>query len=142
MNDLGPRIVITKGDVHCTNTLHSVRFSSNLSYNERLIVGLSMITSFGQLAAEYVGRPYGGGVLKFELADARRFPILFRQGIEAESAYASADDAIRLGAVDRARRIADEFLLPETLGASWETAAAEMTKETLQMRAVRRVGGR
>jgi hypothetical protein len=56
--------MIAADDIRCTNTLHQIRFSSELSDDERLIVTLSMISSFGQLAAERIGRPYGGGVLK------------------------------------------------------------------------------
>lgn len=138
MNDRGPRIVIASDNVRCTNTLHQIRFSPELSHDDRLIVTLSMISSFGQLAAECIGRPYGGGVLKFELTDARRFPILLRKGIRANSAFAKADRAIKSGDANQARRIADALLLPSVFGVSWENAAAEMMAEALQMRAARR----
>jgi tRNA1(Val) A37 N6-methylase TrmN6 len=142
MNDRGPRIVIAADDIRCTNTLHQIRFSPELSYDERLVVTLSMISSFGQLAAEHIGRPYGGGVLKFELTDARRFPVLLRKGVRAKSAFTKADWAIRSGDMDGARRIADALLLPLIFGASWEDAAAEMMAEALHMRSERRVSGK
>ena len=142
MNDRGPRIVIAADDIRCTNTLHQIRFSPELSDNDRLIVALSMISSFGQLAAERVGRSYGGGVLKFELTDARRLPILLRRGARAKSAFAKADRAIRLGDMNEARRIADALLLPSIFGASWENAATEMMAEALEMRSARRFGSR
>lgn len=142
MNDRGPRIVIAEDDIRCTNTLHQIRFSPELSHDERLIVALSMISSFGQLAAECIGRPYGGGVLKFELTDARRFPILLRKDGRTKSAFAKADQAIRLGDMDKARRIADALLLPSIFGASWENAAAEMMAEALQLRSARRGSGK
>lgn len=138
MNDLGPRIVIAEGDIRCTNTLHQIRFSSELGHDERLIVALSMISSFGQLAAEHVGRSYGGGVLKFELADARRFPILLRKGARVRSVFAKADRAMRSGDVNDARLIADQLLLPLVFGASWENAATEMIAEASHMRSSRR----
>lgn len=142
MNDLGPRIVLAEDGVRCTNTLHQIRFSPELSYDERLIVTMSMISSFGQLAAERLGRAYGGGVLKFELSDARRFPILLRKGVSAASTFAIADRAIRSGAMHRARKIADKLLLPSIFGASWENAASEMIAEVSQMRAARRLNAK
>lgn len=138
MNDVGPRIVIGTGTLRCTNTLHQVRFSPDLSVDERRIVALSMVSSFGQLAAERFGRSYGGGVLKFELADARRFPILLHKGIRSGSAFTRADRAMRAGDMDEARRIADALLLPQVFGASWPKAAAEMMGEALKLRETRR----
>lgn len=138
MNDVGPRIVIGTGTLRCTNTLHQVRFSSDLSADERRIVALSMVSSFGQLAAERFGRSYGGGVLKFELTDARRFPILLHKGVGSKSAFERADHAIRTGDIDEARCIADALLLPPVFGASWPKAAAEMMSEALKLRDTRR----
>lgn len=142
MNDLGPRIVVAEDVVRCTNTLHQMRFSPELTHDDRLTLSLSMISSFGQLAAERVGRSYGGGLLKFELVDARRFPILLRKSGPAEATFAKADSAIRAGALHRARRIADELLLPLIFGSSWEHAASEMMEEVSQMRAVRRLNAK
>jgi adenine-specific DNA-methyltransferase len=142
MNDVGPRIVIGTGKLRCTNTLHQVRFSADLSADERRVVALSMISSFGQLAAERFGRSYGGGVLKFELTDARRFPILLHKGIQSGSAFTRADRAIREGEMDEARRIADALLLPPVFGALWPNAAAEMMGEALKLREMRRGTGK
>lgn len=138
MNDVGPRIVIGTSTLRCTNTLHQVRFSSDLSVDERRVVALSMVSSFGQLAAERFGRSYGGGVLKFELTDARRFPILLHKGGRLGSAFTRADHAIRVGDMDEARRIADALLLRPIFGASWPKAAAEMMGEALKLRETRR----
>jgi adenine-specific DNA-methyltransferase len=142
MNDRGPRIVIATDDVRCTNTLHQIRFSPRVSKDDRLIVALSMISSFGQLAAERIGRSYGGGVLKFELTDARRFPILLHAGIGVRSAFARADRALRASDMEKARRIADAVLLPPIFGPSWEAAAAEMMAEALQVRSARRISAK
>ncbi|WP_277922998.1 N-6 DNA methylase [Sphingomonas sp. CARO-RG-8B-R24-01] len=138
MNDVGPRIVIGATKLRCTNTLHQVRFLQDLTVDERQIVALSMVSSFGQLAAERFGRSYGGGLLKFELADARRFPILLRNGVRSGDAFAQADRAIRAGDMDVARRIADALLLPPVFGLSWPKAAVEMMDEALKLRETRR----
>lgn len=140
MNDRGPRLVIADDRVHCTNTLHQLRFGPAVSDRDRMAASLSMISSFGQLAAERVGRPYGGGVLKFELTDARRLPILLGKGQQTSSAFEIADRAIRNGDFEHARAVADEFLLPAIFGPAWEVPAAEMMKEALKMRLARRGG--
>jgi adenine-specific DNA-methyltransferase len=138
MNDRGPRIVVAMDDVRCTNTLHQIRFRSNAGKHIRLVAALSMISSFGQLAAERIGRPYGGGILKFELTEARQFPILAGRRHGTESTFDKADKAVRKGDLDRARDIADALLLPTIFGSSWRQAAAEMMAEAMQMRAARR----
>ena len=138
MNDVGPRIVIGNGKLRCTNTLHQIRFSSDLTADEQRLVALSMVSSFGQLAGEHFGRSYGGGMLKFELADARRFPIILHRGIRSRPAFEEADRAIRAGDTEEARDIADRLLLPAVFGASWSEAAAEMMVEALKLRGTRR----
>ncbi|MCV9936709.1 N-6 DNA methylase [Boseaceae bacterium BT-24-1] len=138
MNDRGPRIVLTGQGLRCTNTLHRIRFFSEVDHNNRLAAALSMISSFGQLAAELTGRPYGGGVLKFELTDARRLPVLGSEGRSAKSAFDEADRAMRVGDTDRARQVADSFLLPPVFGPMWERAGAEMIHEAVQLRTLRR----
>lgn len=142
MNDRGPRLVLAADGVHCTNTLHHVRFSSIMSAQDRMVASLSIISSFGQLAAERIGRAYGGGVLKFELTDARHFPILAGKRKGTVAAFDRADRAFRTGDIDDARAIADAHLLPAVFGPEWMHAAAEMMKEALAMRSVRRSGSR
>lgn len=142
MNDRGPRLVLAAGRGHCTNTLHQVRFSPTTSTQDRMVASLSMISSFGQFAAERIGRAYGGGVLKFELTDARRFPILTGKRNGTVEAFDRADRAFRIGDVDDARAIADAHLMPAVFGPVWMIAAAEMMKEALAMRSVRRAGTR
>lgn len=142
MNDCGPRIVIAGNGVRCTNTLHRISFGPEINDDDRLVASLSMISSFGQLAAERVGRFYGGGVLKFELTDARRFPVLMRTGTPAKSAFEAADRAMRAGETEAARRVADAFLLPTVFGDLWESAGAEMMSEAIRLRSMRRAGSR
>lgn len=142
MNDRGPRIVIAGDGVRCTNTLHRIRFAPEIDGNDRLVAALSMISSFGQLAAERIGRPYGGGVLKFELTDARRFPVLRGGGASAQSAFDEADRALRSGEMEKAFRIADAFLLPAVFGDLWESASKEMISEAIRLRSLRRASAK
>lgn len=140
MNDRGPRLVLAVDRVHCTNTLHQVRFMPTTSARDRMVASLSLISSFGQLAAERIGRAYGGGVLKFELTDARRLPILTAKRHRPNAAFEIADRAIRSGEFEHAREVADAFLLPAVFGPAWKLAAAEMMKEALKLRSARREG--
>ncbi|SOC22091.1 N-6 DNA methylase [Rhodobacter maris] len=140
MNDRGPRLVLATDCVYSTNTLHQVCFAPNITLQDRMVASLSMISSFGQLAAERIGRAYGGGVLKFELTDARRFPILTAARYCTKADFESADKAIRSGDFEQARAVADRLLLPAVFGSAWELAAEEMMKEALKMRSARRGG--
>jgi adenine-specific DNA-methyltransferase len=137
MNDRGPRLVLATADVRCTNTLHCVRFFDSVSTNQRLAAALSVVSTFGQLAAERLGRSYGGGLLKFELKDAREFPILpARQDLR--STFAKANRALSAGDLVGATRIADEALLRPFLGAQWKTAIKKIRSEMDARRELRR----
>lgn len=136
MNDWGPRLVLADAGVRCTNTLHCVRFVGGSTIAQRQTASLSLLTTFGQLAAERIGRSYGGGLLKFELKDARGFPILpVQEGVQA--AFALADSALVAGDVAEATRIADEALLAP-LSADWETIVGQLREEIHARRELRR----
>ncbi|MDX8520911.1 Eco57I restriction-modification methylase domain-containing protein [Mesorhizobium dulcispinae] len=137
MNDRGPRLVLAATDIRCTNTLHCVRFSDHVSVDQRLTACLSLISTFGQLAAERLGRIYGGGLLKFELKDARKFPILpVRRNLHSE--FDNANKALNAGEIAKATRIADEALLAPLLGMQWEQTIEQLRSEIDARREVRR----
>ena len=138
MNDLGPRLVLAKDELRCTNTLHQVFFQDTTSEESRIAAALTMISTFGQLAAERVGRSYGGGVLKFELADARRMPILPSTKSSLRAPITEADLALRKGDREAARTIADKALIAPLLGRPWCTVVRTMELELTQRRAARR----
>lgn len=117
MNHLAPRIVLSRGDLACTNTLHKVVFTKEVSTEQRQWCALSLISTFGQLASESVGRVYGGGVLKFELVDARKLPVLVLDGKPPEGVLDRADNLLRRGELTAARELADDAILPRLLGA-------------------------
>ena len=137
MNDRGPRLVLTDDTIGCTNTLHCVRFAPKVSRAERMAASLSLQCTFGQLAAERIGRSYGGGVLKFELKEARQMPVLPISKTVEES-YAEADRALRHGEHDVATRIADESLVTPLLGRNWRRQIEEMRVELTERRRDRR----
>jgi hypothetical protein len=144
MNERGPRLALTTANILCTNTLHRVLFNPVVSETNRLAAALTFITTFGQLAGERIGRVYGGGVLKFELTDARSMPVLlgpydFKARV-LESVAQKVDFALRVGAVDVARDLADEALLARVLRPSWKSAVAELREAVRRRREARRTG--
>jgi adenine-specific DNA-methyltransferase len=145
MNERGPRLALTAAKITCTNTLHRVVFNPIISDVEKLAAALTFISTFGQLAGEVIGRVYGGGVLKFELTEARSMPILSRLApCDAAVLHAVAhrvDFALRAGAVDAARDLADEVLLSRVLGPSWKSAVAGLREAVRQRREARHRGG-
>lgn len=139
MNDLGPRLALVEKGITCSNTLHCVRFVDGLPLASRLSAVSSFASTFGQLSAELQGRTYGGGVLKFELKEARAFPVIVSEQVLRPQVDAM-DHLIRRGDADSAREFADELLLKPHLGSGWRAAANEMCEILGQVRAARRRG--
>lgn len=140
MNDKGPRLARVSPGVRCTNTLHRVTFLPSVTDRQQIAAMLTMVSSFGQLAAERCGRAYGGGVLKFEIRETRRLPIL-PAGDETDlSRWLEVDDALRRGEPDVATALADELLMAPLLGDAWRTAAEEFAREIADRRSARRAG--
>jgi hypothetical protein len=144
MNEQGPRLALTAPKITCTNTLHRVAFKPIVSHIEKLAAALTFTSTFGQLAGEMIGRVYGGGVLKFEIAEARLMPILSgfgdTDGADLQAVAQRVNIALRAGAVDAARDLADEALLAQLLGTSWKSAVAELREAVRQRREARHKG--
>jgi adenine-specific DNA-methyltransferase len=140
MNDVGPRLVLANANVRCTNTLHRVIFQAKVGPPTKVAAALSMLSTFGQLAAERIGRSYGGGLLKFELMDARRLPMLPACRKPLEPVAELADAALRAGDRDGARALADAALIAPILGRRWRSSVAQMAAELAAVRCARRGG--
>lgn len=138
MNDLGPRLVLGDGRLRCTNTLHQVSFAGRVTSDQRMAAALSLISTFGQLAAEQIGRSYGGGVLKFEIRDARKLPVLHPTGDSLVGPFNRADEALRRGDADVAREEADLALVAPLLGQNWRVDLKEMAEQLSEWRLARR----
>lgn len=137
MNDLGPRLVQVGRGITCTNTLHSVRFHQETQENLRLSAFLTPISTFGQLAAERIGRKYGGGILKFEVGDARRLPIIEDAAFTIEF-FALIDVLFREGKFESARDCVDEVIMKSTFGVDWSLPLDEMRADLILLRQQRR----
>lgn len=140
MNDKGPRLVLAGQGLKCTNTLHRVLFREGVDRNRQLAAALTVVSTFGQLAAEQIGRSYGGGMLKFELAEARLIPVLDSTARVIPKLFGAADQAFRAGRRDEARHLADQSLMPAIFGRSWRKAVDEMNSELNRLRSERRAG--
>lgn len=138
MNGTGPRLVLAGGQVTCTNTLHHVRFRDGVGIDLQHAAAVSCISTFGQLAAELAGRAYGGGVLKFELKDARALPMLIDSPVSRKDIWTIHKRLVEKDAMG-AREAADRLILPRVLGERWEWARNEMLAELSRLRAQRQV---
>lgn len=137
MNHGAPRLVLADGRIACTNTLHNVRFKKSTRRPVQIAAALTMVTTFGQLSAELRGRVYGGGVLKFELQDARRLPVLPANGSCTIGNLRKVDAVWRDRGEQAARTAADRIMLQPIFGSEWKQAAREMEAELLRLRAER-----
>nr|WP_320050207.1 hypothetical protein [uncultured Desulfuromonas sp.] len=61
-----PYLTLNPEGFQCTNTLHEVRFTQELSLNKKRWIALSILSDISQLSLELKGRHYGNGVLKIE----------------------------------------------------------------------------
>ena len=138
MNDFGPRLVLSAEEIRCTNALHHVYFTDNVPYERRMAAALTILSTFGQLAGERIGRTYGGGILKFELGEARRLPVLGKGPEPLHDFFGEADNALRGNDRDGARKIADQAVLAPILGASWRSDVSAMEEELGRRREDRR----
>lgn len=136
MNHSGPRLALLEAGLAATNTLHKVTFKSRDSAVHRTAC-VSLLTSYSQLHAETIGRVYGGGVLKFELKDARRIPLLMPKRAVSKKVFFQVDRAVRARAFDRAQSLADAAILPIFFGSTWQKVARSMTS-TLEAARARR----
>ena len=141
MNHTGPRLILADQGIRCTNTLHRVRFGDGVTRSERVAAALTLVSTFGQLAAERTGRRYGGGLLKFELGEARALPALPLKTEVREEFVRKIDRLLQYGRLDQARTLVDEVMLPKLTGSGWRSAVTEMNGELEQFR-LRRYGER
>lgn len=142
MNHEGPRIVLNINLINCTNTIHRVFFVDSVGAVQRKLLSLSLLTSFSQLSAEFVGRRYGSGVLKHEPREAEKIAVLMPDEIcevEVENAFSDVDQLLRSGKVDAAIARADEFILfpmrdGEQRSMTFKAALAEVREQRRTLR--------
>lgn len=113
MNHDGPRLVLNLAGINCTNTLHRAFFRIPMTAQQQKLVAISLLTSFSQLSAEFVGRRYGSGVLKHEPREIEKISILLPvlDNDDVDECFDSIDKLLRDEQIDAAMKKADEFVL-------------------------------
>lgn len=113
MQHNGPRLLLNKAAVNCTNSVHRGYFKSKKTDTEKHLIALSTISTFSQLSAEIVGRSYGSGALKHEPREAEKIQLLLPRVHHNKvlSAFRQADKCLRTGNFDEASQIADRLIL-------------------------------
>ena len=135
MNDQGPRLVLNECSVNCTNTIHRAFFTKPMSQTQRKLLSISILTSFSQLSAEFVGRRYGSGVLKHEPREAENILLVMPQDISEKDiavAYAEIDNLLRFGNFHDARRAADDLIFTRGLNDSEAANTFELALESVR----------
>lgn len=108
-----PRLVLNEADATCTNAIHRVWKLPDAEASLDALVAASW-TALYRLAAELVGRSYGGGVLKLEPSGA----MALRLALPAHQSLSlkEIEEAISKQGPEEAAKLADQRLLIEGLG--------------------------
>jgi hypothetical protein len=113
MNDFCPRLVLNDARVNCTNSIYRVFFKEDLKEQDKLLVAISLLSTFSQLSAEFEGRPYGSGVLKHEPSDMRKIRVLLpaTPALEIRKTFFAVDRFMKAGDLNSATKAADSLIL-------------------------------
>lgn len=138
MNHSGPRLVLNRAKINCTNTLHRAFFRMKLSTVYQKLLAISLLTSFSQLSAEFVGRRYGSGVLKHEPREIEKIAVLMPlvEDARINEAFKDINKLLRAGQSAPAQAKADELVLG-TLD-HWQALSAAFTQALDDARTLRR----
>lgn len=116
----GPRLVLNDARVNATNSIHRFYFSGDIQPHIKKLAVISLCTTFSQLSAELEGRSYGSGVLKIEPSEAKRIKLVLpevRLEEEIDAAFVQIDSCFRTGDRDKAHKLADKFILGDSIEA-------------------------
>ncbi len=148
MNADTPRLCANTARVYHLNSVHGVYLRPGTATTGGDLLPVAALSSMTLLAAETVGRAYGGGMLKIEPREADRLPVPALD--VAESARASLTAAVpeimtalQAGKLTVAAKIVDEVLLVRHLGlARPEVAALREAHAELHARRIARGANR
>ncbi len=109
----GPRLVANDAGVVATNSVLVLRLREGAPGAHALAAAAR--TTLAALSAEIEGHHLGGGALKFEPCEARRWMLPARVALDPSS-LVEIDRALREGNLDRANDLADRSFLMKGLG--------------------------
>jgi adenine-specific DNA-methyltransferase len=99
-----------------------------------------MLSTYSQLSAELEGRSYGSGALKVEPSEAKRIKLILPRNISGaliEEAFKKIDYLLRRGQTERARKLADRFVLNDVVRKRGSDILTILTNALMQARARR-----
>ena len=142
MYQRGPRLIVNTAGINATNNVHRVYLKR--PDPEGILarrVALSMVSTFGQLSAEFEGRSYGAGVLKLEPSEAKRLRVLLPDvpSDHVRRTFNVVDQLLARGEADAARATADEVVL-ESLAPLERGAAVGAMMRAVELARERRWG--
>lgn len=147
MNADTPRLCANRAKVHHLNSVHGLSLRPGLVGVGKDLLPVASVNSLTMLAAETVGRAYGGGMLKIEPREAAALPVPSPELLQQHRAQLMAlrpQVAAKLRGADgvqEAARLVDRVLLTEAMGMSRRDlteirAALKMLRERRQARGV------
>jgi hypothetical protein len=119
MNSVTPQLSTNRAGVRHLNSVHGVYLTRALRRLGMDFLPLVALNSFTLLAAETVGRAYGGGMLKMEPREADQWPmpsaeLVRRRATELSAIRGAVRRLMESGQVLEASRLVDEALFDDT----------------------------
>ncbi len=117
MIHLGPRMVINKAKLNCTNSIHKVIFREKTPALVKQAFATTLLSSYSQFSAEIEGRAYSSGVLKIEPSAGRNIKVLFTPDCVEDLASIKVDVEKELQSenYNRATELVDNVLIMHEL---------------------------
>jgi adenine-specific DNA methylase len=141
MCDHGPRLVLNTAKTTSTNTIHRIFFEKGTPSIQKHLASISLVSTFGQLSAEFEGRRYGAGVLKLEPSEARKLILVVPPALANDTittTFKRINSLLREGKTNAARVVADRFLFKPILGQQFSRVMKTITQALTALRANRR----
>ncbi|MBE8570473.1 SAM-dependent methyltransferase, partial [Vibrio sp. OPT46] len=117
MIHLGPRMVVNKAKLNCTNSIHKVIFRENTPAKVKQAFTLTLLSTYSQFSAEVEGRAYSSGVLKIEPSAGRNIKVLYTTECVEDliSIKVEVEREIQRGNYDRVAELVDGVLIEHGL---------------------------
>jgi hypothetical protein len=143
MSDTAPRMVLNSASMTFLNSMHGVRLAPGVPPFLKRALPVLALNTVTMLAAEVLGRAYGGGILKMEPKEATQLPVPIlsqirsaRNGIQGR--FQQIDSLVRAGKWTLATNLVDQVVLVETMG--MPLSELEVLRTALRVQRVRRRG--
>lgn len=126
-----PYLTQNNGKLQCTNSIHRVYFSKNLSENRRKWIQIALLSVPGQLSLEAYSRVYGEGVLKTEPSSLVNAIVHIGDKKLPKAVYQRVAELIKSNQKQKAVETATEFInttlgIPAKLSDKATAALAEL----------------